>query len=169
VCALALAQAVPPASDTTPVSPAATPATAPPAAAAHEITPAETEAARSGAPKSSSAPAEQAPPAPADAASAPPTGDATTSTDSAAAGAAGPTAADSGVAQPSRSDAYAEFRRLFDDRQYQQALVPAQQVVKLSEQQGAGDDLQVALMNLAATQSLTEDYVEAEATYLRVI
>jgi tetratricopeptide (TPR) repeat protein len=80
----------------------------------------------------------------------------------------GPSAADS-AAPVSRSDAYAEFRRLFDERNYEQALVQARQVVALTEQQGDGDDLQVALMNLAATQNLTSDFVGAEATYLRVI
>ena len=75
-----------------------------------------------------------------------------------------------GVVSPaSRSDAYAEFRRLFDERQYEQALVPARQVVTLTEQQGTGDELQVALMNLAATQSLAADHSGAEASYLRVI
>src|SRR5262245_49423130 len=80
----------------------------------------------------------------------------------------GPSAADA-TASTSRSDAYAEFRRLFDERKYEQALVQARQVAVLTEQQGDGDDLQVALMNLAATQNLTNDFVGAEATYLRVI
>jgi tetratricopeptide (TPR) repeat protein len=80
----------------------------------------------------------------------------------------GPTAADA-AAPASRSDAYAEFRRLFDERKYAQALAPAQQVVTLTEQLGDAEELQIALMNLAATQSLTSDFVTAEATYLRVI
>jgi TonB family protein len=78
--------------------------------------------------------------------------------------------ADGAAATPSsRSDAYAEFRRLFDERHYEQALVPALQVVTLTEQEGTGDELQVALMNLAATQSLAADHSAAEASYLRVI
>jgi tetratricopeptide (TPR) repeat protein len=167
VCGLALAQTVPPSTD--PAS--APPAAAPTRAAEHEITPAETEAARASAPAATSAPAEPAAPKPAEATPEPDTGDKATAADRAVPGADTPSAstAEPGVAQPSRSDAYAEFRRLFDDRQYKQALVPAQQVVTLSQQQGAEDDLQVALMNLAATQSLAEDYVSAEATYLHVI
>ncbi len=58
---------------------------------------------------------------------------------------------------------------MFDDRQFEKALVPAQQVVTLTEKEGSGDELQVALMNLAATQSLASDLSGAEATYLRVI
>jgi tetratricopeptide (TPR) repeat protein len=101
----------------------------------HEITPAETEAARAQA---------------------------------VTVGPAGSSALDA-AAPVSRGDAYAEFRRLFDERNYEQALVSARQVVTLTEQEGDDDDLQVALMNLAATQSLTSDFVGAETTYLRVI
>ena len=61
-----------------------------------------------------------------------------------------------------------EFRRLFDDRQYEQALVPARQVVTLTEQEGSGDELQVAIMNLAATQSLAEE-LQRRRSELRVI
>ena len=138
-----------------PRPPAAPPAAPAPTAGEHEITPAETEAARAGAaaPAADAADAPAAPAAPAtspaaDAAEAP--------------GESAPTPA-------SRSDAYAEFRRLFDDRQYEQALVPARQVVTLTEQEGSGDELQVAIMNLAATQSLAGSYSDAEASFLRVI
>ena len=133
----------------------------------HEITPAETEAARAGA----SVPAAGAP-AP-EATATPPPDAAAPSPDSTPAGAETPDAATTapGAAVPpaSRSDAYAEFRRLFDARNYEQALVPAREVVSLTEQEGSNEELQVALMNLAATQSLAADHSAAEATYLRVI
>src|SRR5688572_20200193 len=140
---------------TRPGQPAPEATTAPPAAPAptageHEITPSETEAVRAGAAAPAADAAAPAAPAtsPADAAASP--------------GKSAPTPA-------SRSDAYAEFRRLFDDRQYEQALVPARQVVTLTEQEGSGDELQVAIMNLAATQSLAGNYSDAEASFLRVI
>ena len=86
------------------------------------------------------------------------------------AGAEAPPEAGAAAAPASRSDAYAEFRRLFDARRYAEAIVPAQQVVVLTEQDAAGDgELEVALMNLAATQSLAADYTAAESSYLRVI
>lgn len=68
-------------------------------------------------------------------------------------------------------DANAEFRRLFDARQYLAAIPVAQRVVTLAEQEpgGPGESLEVALMNLGTTQSLAEDYVGAEASFLRVI
>jgi TonB family protein len=125
---------------TDPDTPAAPPpaVSQPPAPPApeHEITPAETEAARAlGGPE--------------------------TGTD---------TPPEAGAAPASRGDAYAEFRRLFDARQYAEAIVPAQQVVVLTEQDAAGNgELEVALMNLAATQSLAADYTAAESSYLRVI
>ena len=167
VCAWMLVQAAPApvekppaaAAQSSPQSAAAPPAVPPPAAGEHEITPAETEAARSGpAAPSGDAPAADTPAA-----------------DTPATGAAAPLPADAAAspadaATPaSRSDAYAEFRRLFDERQYEQALAPARQVVTLTEQEGSGDELQVALMNLAATQSLAADHSSAEASYLRVI
>ena len=170
------------------------PADAPPVAAEHEITPAETEAARAGMPTAppatpppavddaaSTAPAtppasndaERATPAPADGAAtatpaqADPSAPATPAPSDATAPAS--SAADAAPPPVSRGEAYAEFRRLFDGRQYEQALVPARQVVALTEQQASSDDLEVALMNLAATESLAADTTGAEATYLRVI
>jgi TonB family protein len=80
-----------------------------------------------------------------------------------------PSPADAAATRPSRSDAYAAFRGLFDQRKYQEALAPARQVVTLTEAQGTGDELQVAIMNLAATQSLAGEYTDAEASYQRVI
>jgi tetratricopeptide (TPR) repeat protein len=72
---------------------------------------------------------------------------------------------------PSRVDAYAEFRRLFEAKDYPAAAVQAKQFAELTEQEigPAGDDLQVALINLATAQYLAGDYVGAEGTYLRVI
>jgi len=142
-CAWMLVQAAPAPVEEPPAQPgqpvpegtAAPPAAAAPTAGEHEITPAETEAARAGA----------------------------------AAPAADVTDAPAAPAPASRSDAYAEFRRLFDARQYEQALVPASQVVTLTEQEGSGDELQVAIMNLAATQSLAGNYSDAEASFMRVI
>ena len=69
----------------------------------------------------------------------------------------------------SRGEAYAEFKRLFEAHQYEQALVPAQRVVELSELQATTNDLEVALMNLGATQSLANDLPGAEASFQRVI
>jgi TonB family protein len=170
------------------------PADTAPAAAEHEITPAETEAARAKAPTTppatpaaaddaasappatppasdDAAPATPAtPPASDDAAAATPApSDAAAPVTPADAPAPAPSAADAATSPVSRGDAYAEFRRLFDEGQYEQALAPARQVVVLTEQEGSSDDLEVALMNLAATQSLTADHSGAEATYLRVI
>ena len=167
-CAWMLVQAAPAPVETPPAEPAPpspqSTATAPPAPAPavddHEITPAETEAARDGA----AAPAADAPVAPAGAATSP--ADAVVSPADAAVASPADAAA---VSLASRSEAYAEFRRLFDERQYEQALVPARRVVTLTEQEGTGDELQVALMNLAATQSLAADHSGAEASYLRVI
>ena len=160
-CAWMLVQAAPapeepPAQPGQPVpeATAAPPAASAPTAREHEITPAETEAARAGA----AAPAADAADAPAA-----PAAPATSPADAA------PSPGESSPTPASRSDAYAEFRRLFDDRQYEQALVPARQVVTLTEQEGSDDELQVAIMNLAATQSLAGSYSDAEASFLRVI
>jgi len=93
--------------------------------------------------------------------------------------AGGPTATD---ARPSsatttvpvgiaRADAYAEFRRLYDLKEFDAAAKQGQRVVELIEADSTAtsDDLQVALMNLAAAQSFAQDYISAEATYNRVI
>jgi TonB family protein len=68
-------------------------------------------------------------------------------------------------------DAYAEFRRQFEAKNYPQAIAPAQAVLALAEKNTAAgsEEVQVALMNLATTQYLAGDYVAAEASYLRVI
>lgn len=71
---------------------------------------------------------------------------------------------------PSRADAFAEFRRLFDQKQYQEAAAAAQTVVDLtSPTAGTGEELQVALMNLATAQYYAGDYLGSETSYLRVI
>ena len=64
-----------------------------------------------------------------------------------------------------------EFRGLLDAKQYAQAVTLAQQLLEAAEQQPGpgGEDLQVALMNLALAQYLDQDYVGAESSYLRVI
>src|SRR4026207_1935465 len=49
------------------------------------------------------------------------------------------------------------------------ARARASKVVTLTEQEGSGDELQVAIMNLAATQSLAGNYSDAEASFMRVI
>ena len=75
------------------------------------------------------------------------------------------------VAAPTRADAFAEFRRLFEAKQYEQAIPLAKQVVELTDlgAKTGPEELQVALMNLATTQYHAGDYVGAEASYLRVI
>lgn len=117
-------------------------------------------------------------PMPAPAAEAPFTEHEITPAETEAARAAAPPATGSEASAPftepaevlaSRSASYAEFVRLFNEHRYEQALVPAQRVVTLSEQQSAPDDLQVALMNLGATQNLANDLSGAEASYGRVI
>lgn len=71
----------------------------------------------------------------------------------------------------SRADAFAEFRRLFDEKRYQEALAPAQEVVDLTDlaTPTGAEELQAALMNLATTQFHAGDYAGTEASYLRVI
>jgi tetratricopeptide (TPR) repeat protein len=72
----------------------------------------------------------------------------------------------------SPTDAYSEFRRLFDAGQYESAVPYAQRLLELagSDATTPGDEeVQVALMNLAMTQYLSGDYVAAEASYQRVI
>jgi TonB family protein len=102
---------------------------------------------------------------------------ATTKSTPASTPATGPTAADAppstttvplGIA---RADAYAEFRRLYDLKEFDAAAKQGQRVVALieSDPSATSDELQVALMNLAAAQSFAQDYIGAEATYQRVI
>jgi len=64
-----------------------------------------------------------------------------------------------------------EFRALIDAREYTQAVTLAKRLLEAAEQQPGpdGEDLQVALMNLALAQYLDQDYVGAESSYLRVI
>jgi tetratricopeptide (TPR) repeat protein len=70
-----------------------------------------------------------------------------------------------------RIEAYAEFRRLFDSKQFEAAAVQGRKVVEITEADptASADDLQIALMNLAAAQSFSQDHLGAEATYSRVI
>lgn len=88
--------------------------------------------------------------------------------------ASAPTAAAATAPAPaprSRTDAFTEFRRLFDEKKYQEALAPAQEVVDLTDlaTPAGPEELQAALMNLATTQFHAGDYAGAEASYLRVI
>jgi tetratricopeptide (TPR) repeat protein len=71
---------------------------------------------------------------------------------------------------PARADGYAEFRRLLDAKQYEEAVQQAHKLVdEVSKRPEPGEDLQVSLMNLAVAEYLAGDYVGAEASYLRVI
>ena len=65
----------------------------------------------------------------------------------------------------------AEFRRLIDLQEYPQAVAEAQRLLTLAEATPGpgGENLQVALMNLALAEYLNQDYVQAEGRYLRVI
>jgi len=81
-----------------------------------------------------------------------------------------PDTADS--APPSRAQAYAEFRRLYEAGDHVAAVEKARTVVELTERSaapGAREELQVALMNLGIAQYTAGDYVGAESSYLRVI
>ena len=70
-----------------------------------------------------------------------------------------------------RVDAQAEFRRLLDAKDYQGAVVQGRRVVTLVRQDptATSEELQGALMNLGAVQTLAEDYLGAEQTYQEVI
>jgi tetratricopeptide (TPR) repeat protein len=70
-----------------------------------------------------------------------------------------------------RADAFSEFRRLFEARDYAAAVAPALRVVALTRQMPEADtsELAASLMNLAAAQRLAGDYVDAEQSYLQVI
>jgi tetratricopeptide (TPR) repeat protein len=71
---------------------------------------------------------------------------------------------------PAQGDSYAEFRKLLDAKQYDQAIEQARKLVEeASRHPDAGEELQVSVMNLAVAQYLAGDYVGAEASYLRVI
>ena len=74
------------------------------------------------------------------------------------------------AAPMSAADAQAELRKRIDAREYEQAVAEARRLVDAASQRPeAGEDLQVAYMNLAVAQYLAGDYVGAEASYLRVI
>ena len=75
------------------------------------------------------------------------------------------------AARPAAEPAdYAEFRKLLDAQQYEEAAAQARKRVDAAALQAeAGDELQVALMNLAVAQHLGGDYAGAEESYLRVI
>ena len=83
-----------------------------------------------------------------------------------------PTSDAGNAATASATDAYTSFRTEFDAGRYAEAVPHAERVLKLAETQAAtptAEDVQVALMNLGMVQNLSEDYVGAETTYLRVI
>jgi len=78
------------------------------------------------------------------------------------------------AAQPAadeRTQAHAEFKRLFDAGDYTAAAEHGRRVVELAERAGTadGEELQVALMNLALAQQRADDYLAAEASFQRVI
>ena len=71
---------------------------------------------------------------------------------------------------PTAADQQLSFRQLLDATQYEQAVAEAKRLVEVASQQAeAGEELQVALMNLAVAQYLSGDYLGAEASYVRVI
>jgi tetratricopeptide (TPR) repeat protein len=77
----------------------------------------------------------------------------------------------SAIPAPFLAGTSVEFRRLLDAKEYEQAVGQARLLLETAEQRpgSGGEDLQVALMNLALAQYLDQDYVGAEAGYLRVI
>jgi tetratricopeptide (TPR) repeat protein len=77
----------------------------------------------------------------------------------------------SGIAAGFLEGSTDEFRRLLDARDYAQAAALAQELLESAERRPGpgGELLQVALMNLALAQYLDQDYVGAEASYLRVV
>ncbi len=75
-------------------------------------------------------------------------------------------------AAASATDAYTSFRTEFDAGRYAEAVPHARRVLESAEAQATApstEEVQVALMNLGMVQNLSDDYVGAEATYLRVI
>jgi tetratricopeptide (TPR) repeat protein len=71
---------------------------------------------------------------------------------------------------PTAADQQLSFRQLLDASQYERAVTEAKRLVDAAAQlPEAGEELQVALMNLAVAQYLAGDYLGAEASYLRVI
>lgn len=75
------------------------------------------------------------------------------------------------TAPASRVELQARFRQAFNDQHYDEAASLAQAYVALTEKEVGtqGEDLQIALMNLATAQYLSGDYTGAETSYLRAI
>ena len=75
------------------------------------------------------------------------------------------------IPAPFLAGSSSEFRQLLDAKEYEKAVALARQVLGEVEKRpnAGGNDLQVALMNLALAQYLDGDYAGAEASYLRVI
>jgi Periplasmic protein TonB, links inner and outer membranes len=73
------------------------------------------------------------------------------------------------VTDAERIEVYREFRRLFDARQYREALPVAQELVRLTEEQYGPNDRALAtpLTNLGTTYYRLGDYAAAEQHYLR--
>jgi tetratricopeptide (TPR) repeat protein len=83
-------------------------------------------------------------------------------------------AADATPATPppaSYDEAYAEFKRRFDSRDFAGAVEQGRAVVAQAERIEPPDAelLQVALMNLGIAERMSGDYLQSEATYRRVI
>ena len=74
-------------------------------------------------------------------------------------------------APPSREQAYAEFKRLFEAGEHAAAVEQARAVVELAEraEPPSAEELQVAVMNLGLAERTAGDYVAAEASYTRAI
>jgi tetratricopeptide (TPR) repeat protein len=68
-------------------------------------------------------------------------------------------------------DAYAEFKRRFEQRDYAGAVEQGRVVLSQAERREPPDaeQLQVALMNLGLAQRMAGEYLQSEATYQRVI
>ncbi len=70
------------------------------------------------------------------------------------------------LAQDSRLEAYQEFRHLYDQARFDEALPIAQRVVEMSEGSAESDhELPIAYNNLGATQYQLADYPGAETSY----
>jgi tetratricopeptide (TPR) repeat protein len=86
-------------------------------------------------------------------------------------GATTPTSASPADQPLTRAEVFAEFKRLFDAGDLGAAVEQARKVVAAAESATPQnpEELQVALMNLALTEQLAGNYLEAEAAYRRVI
>ena len=70
------------------------------------------------------------------------------------------------LAQDSRLEAYQQFRALYDQARFDEALPLAKRVVELSEASGERDhELPISYNNLGATQYQLADYPAAEGSY----